>query len=145
MNKTILVGHLGRDPEIVVTKNGEKMATLSLATTERWTDKKTGEKSSHTEWHRVVLFGHLAQTAESYLKKGSHVYIEGPLQTRKWQDKENKDRYTTEINGRHMELLGPAPSPTETATASANNNVGAHNPDDAAVTDDDLRDMDIPF
>ena len=147
MNKTMLIGNLGRDPEITVMKNGEKVANLSIATTKRWVDKKTGNKASHTEWHRVVLFGPRAQTAESYLKSGSHVYIEGELRTRKWQDKDQKVRDTTEIVGLHMEFLGPAPTPahTETARSDADMNAGSDMPQGLPETEEDGMDMDIPF
>jgi single-strand DNA-binding protein len=105
VNLAILVGHLGRDPE--VRKNATSTITnISLATTESWKDKATGEKQEKTEWHRIVFFGRLAEIAGEYLKKGSQVYIEGRLQTRKWQDKEGKDRYTTEIVANEMQMLG---------------------------------------
>jgi len=98
LNKVTLIGNLGNDPEIRSMNNGGKVATLSVATTESWKDKNSGEKREKTEWHRVVIFGDgLVRVAESYLKKGSKVYIEGSLQTRKWQDRDGNDKYTTEI------------------------------------------------
>ena len=98
VNKVILVGNLGRDPEVRSTQDGAKIVQLSLATSESWKDKSTGERRERTEWHRVVIFNeHLAKVAEDYLRKGSKLYVEGQLQTRKWQDKEGLDRYTTEI------------------------------------------------
>jgi len=98
VNKVILVGNLGRDPEVRSTQDGAKIVQLSLATSESWKDKATGERRERTEWHRVVIFNeHLAKVAEDYLHKGSKLYVEGQLQTRKWQDKEGLDRYTTEI------------------------------------------------
>ncbi|MCB0384056.1 MAG: single-stranded DNA-binding protein [Bdellovibrionales bacterium] len=97
INKVILVGNLGNDPEIRYTANGGAVATLSLATSEQWKDRQTGETKEKTEWHRVVIFGKLAEVAGQYLKKGSQVYIEGKLQTRKWQDQSGQDRYTTEV------------------------------------------------
>ncbi|MFC3704496.1 single-stranded DNA-binding protein [Devosia honganensis] len=102
VNKVILVGHLGADPEIRTTEAGTKIANLSLATSEKWTDKNTGEKKEKTEWHRVVIFGSsehsgMAGIAEKYLKKGSKVYLEGQLQTRKWQHQDGTDRYSTEV------------------------------------------------
>ncbi|MCZ6741173.1 MAG: single-stranded DNA-binding protein, partial [Alphaproteobacteria bacterium] len=98
VNKVILVGNLGRDPEVRSTQDGAKIVQLSLATSESWKDKATGERRERTEWHRVVIFNeHLAKIAEDYLRKGSKLYVEGQLQTRKWQDKEGLDRYTTEI------------------------------------------------
>ena len=97
INKVILIGNLGQDPEIRYTSGGMAIATLSLATSESWRDKQTGEQKERTEWHRVVLVGKLAEVAGQYLKKGSQVYVEGKLQTRKWQDQSGKDRYTTEV------------------------------------------------
>ncbi len=98
VNKVILVGNLGQDPEIRKTQDGRPIATLSIATSESWRDKNTGERREKTEWHRVVIFSDgLCRIVEQYLKKGSKVYVEGALQTRKWQDKEGKDRYSTEV------------------------------------------------
>ncbi|SET60021.1 single-stranded DNA-binding protein [Thorsellia anophelis] len=97
VNKCIILGNLGQDPEIRRTQSGDPIATLNLATSETWRDKQTGEEKSKTEWHRVVIFGKLAEIAEKYLKKGSQVYVEGQLQTRKWQDQQGVERYTTEI------------------------------------------------
>ena len=97
INKVILIGNLGHDPEIRYTSGGMAIATLSLATSESWRDKQTGEQKERTEWHRVVLVGKLAEVAGQYLKKGSQVYVEGKLQTRKWQDQSGQDRYTTEV------------------------------------------------
>jgi len=97
VNKVILVGNLGRDPEVRSTQNGGKVANLSLATSEKWKDRNTGEQREKTEWHRVVIFGNLAEIAERYLKKGSKVYVCGQLQTRKWQDNGGQDKYTTEV------------------------------------------------
>lgn len=98
VNKVILVGNLGRDPEIRSTQDGTKVANLSLATSETWRDRNSGERRERTEWHRVVIFNErLCEVAEKYLRKGSKIYIEGQLQTRKWTDKEGQDRYTTEV------------------------------------------------
>ena len=97
INKVILIGNLGQDPEIRYTSGGMAIATLSLATSESWRDKQTGEQKERTEWHRVVLVGKLAEVAGQYLHKGSQVYVEGKLQTRKWQDQSGQDRYTTEV------------------------------------------------
>lgn len=109
VNKVILVGTLGRDPEVRYTTNGNAIANLSVATSEQWTDKQTQERQERTEWHRVVIFGKLAEIAGQYLRKGSQVYLEGKLQTRKWQDQSGQDRYSTEIvldvNGQ-MQMLG---------------------------------------
>jgi len=109
VNKVILVGHLGQDPEVRYMSNGGAVATLSLATSETWRDKQSGEQKEKTEWHRVVLFGKLAEIAGEYLRKGSQVYIEGALRTRKWADQSGQDRYTTEVVvnvGGTMQMLG---------------------------------------
>lgn len=106
VNKVILVGNLGADPETKYMPSGSALTNLSVATTESWKDKQTGEKVEKTEWHRVVMFDRLAEIAGEYLKKGSQVYIEGQLQTRKWQDRDGNDRYTTEIRAREMQMLG---------------------------------------
>jgi len=106
VNKVILVGHLGRDPEVRYSANGAAIANVSVATSESWKDKTSGEAQERTEWHRVVFFGRLAEIVGEYLKKGSQVYVEGRLQTRKWQDKEGQDRYTTEIVANDMQMLG---------------------------------------
>ena len=106
VNKVILVGNLGRDPEIRYAPSGDAICNLSIATTDTWKDKQTGEKREATEWHRVVFFGKLAEIAGQYLKKGRAIYVEGRLQTRKWQDKDGQDRYTTEIRGNEMQMLG---------------------------------------
>ncbi|MDP2027508.1 single-stranded DNA-binding protein [Sulfuriferula sp.] len=113
VNKTTLVGNLGADPEIRYMPDGTATATLAIATTDAWKDKATGEKKEKTEWHRVVFFKGLAEVAEKYLKKGSQIYIEGKLRTRKWTDKEGIDRYTTEIVGREMQMLGKKPAGEE--------------------------------
>ncbi len=105
INKVILIGNLGKDPEVKYSATGGAITNITLATSEQWKDKQTGEKKEKTEWHRVVFFGKLGEIAGEYLKKGSQVYVEGRLQTRKWQDKEGKDRYTTEIVGDQMQML----------------------------------------
>lgn len=106
VNKVILIGNLGQDPEIKYMPSGDAVTNVSLATTESWKDKQTGEQVEKTEWHRLVFFKRLAEIAGEYLRKGSQVYIEGNLQTRKWQDKNGNDRYTTEIRVRDMQMLG---------------------------------------
>ncbi|WP_324317848.1 single-stranded DNA-binding protein [Povalibacter sp.] len=106
INKVILVGNLGKDPEVRYMPSGKAVTSFSIATSESWTDKSTGDKQERTEWHNIVLFDKLGEIAGEYLRKGSQVYIEGSLRTRKWQDKEGKDRYTTEIVGRDMQMLG---------------------------------------
>lgn len=105
VNKVILIGNLGKDPEVRYMPSGEAITNITLATTDTWKDK-SGEKQERTEWHRVAFFGKLAEIAGEYLKKGSPVYVEGRLQTRKWQDKEGNDRYTTEIVADRMQMLG---------------------------------------
>jgi single-strand DNA-binding protein len=97
VNKVILIGNLGKDPEVRTMQNGGKVANLSLATSESWKDKSTGERKEKTEWHRVVIFGQLADIAERYLKKGSKVYVCGSLQTRKWTDQQGQEKYSTEV------------------------------------------------
>jgi single-strand DNA-binding protein len=105
VNKVILIGNLGKDPEVRYSPNGGAMANVTVATSESWKDKNTGEQKEKTEWHRVVFFRRLAEIVGEYLKKGSKVYIEGKLQTRKWQDKDGNDRYTTEIVANDMQML----------------------------------------
>ena len=106
INKVILVGNVGQDPEIRYTPQGAAVANLSVATSESWKDKNTGEQQEKTEWHRVVAFRRLAEIIGEYVNKGSKVYIEGKLQTRKWQDNNGQDRYTTEIVANEMQMLG---------------------------------------
>jgi single-strand DNA-binding protein len=105
VNKAILVGNLGKDPEVRYMPSGEAIANITLATTDTWKDK-SGEKQERTEWHRVSFFGRQAEVVGEYLKKGSQIYVEGRIQTRKWQDKEGQDRYTTEIVADRMQMLG---------------------------------------
>jgi len=137
VNKVLLIGNLGNDPDTRYTANGGAVTNLSLATTESWKDKNTGEKQEKTEWHRVVLFGKLGEIAGEYLGKGSKVYIEGKLQTRKWQGKDGQDRYTTEIVASDMQMLGDKPAgQARQATAPA--------PAPAPAAGDDL-DSDLPF
>ncbi len=106
VNKVILLGNLGADPETRYMPNGDAVATVRLATTETWKDRNSGEKREATEWHRVVFFRKLAEIVGQYLKKGSSVYIEGRIRTRKWQDKDGQERYTTEIEATEMQMLG---------------------------------------
>ena len=124
LNKVTLIGRLGADPEIRYMPTGGAVANVSLATTFRWKDKQTGERKENTEWHRVVFFNRLAEIVGEYLRKGSQVYVEGRLQTRKWQDQSGQDRYTTEIVATEMQMLGSKPAggtaplantPTQTA------------------------------
>lgn len=119
VNKVILVGNLGKDPETKYLPSGDAVTNFSIATTESWKDKSSGEKKESTEWHRISTFGKLAEICGEYLKKGSAVYIEGSIKTRKWQDKEGIDRYSTEIKADRMQMLGgkqddqPKPQPNK--------------------------------
>jgi len=128
VNKVILVGNLGKDPDVRYMPSGSAVANVTLATSESWKDKQTGEKQERTEWHNIAFFGRLAEIAGEYLKKGSQVYVEGSLRTRKWQDKSGNDRYTTEIIASEMQMLGsrgggsapaPAGAPPRKATEPA--------------------------
>ncbi len=146
MNKVILVGTLGKDPDIRQTKTGQSVVQLSLATSEQWTDKHTQQRQERTEWHRVVIFGKLAEIAGQYLSKGSHVYLEGKLQTRKWQDQTGIERYTTEvvldISG-VMLMLGGG---TSKATTAADMPPSATNYTNLDMTaDHPFEGNDIPF
>jgi len=105
VNKVILIGNVGKDPDIKATNNGSTIANISIATSESWKDKSTGQQQERTEWHRVVFFGRLAEIVRDYLKQGSKVYIEGSIRTRKWQDQSGQDRYTTEIVASEMQML----------------------------------------
>lgn len=109
INKVIIVGNLGADPEMRYTASGTAVANLNIATSEEWKDKQAGEKKEKTEWHRVVMFGKLAEIAGEYVKKGQQIYIEGKMQTRKWQGQDGQDRYTTEIVANEMQMLGGRP------------------------------------
>jgi single-strand DNA-binding protein len=106
INKVILVGNLGKDPEVRYSPTGAAVANITLATSDTWKDKQTGAQQERTEWHRVVFFGRLAEIAGEYLRKGTQVYVEGRLQTRKWQDQSGQDRYTTEVVANEMQMLG---------------------------------------
>jgi single-strand DNA-binding protein len=151
INKVILVGNLGNDPDIRYTAGGAAVANISVATTDSWKDKESGEQQDRTEWHRVVFFGRLAEIVGEYLKKGSQVYLEGRLQTRKWQDKGGSDRYTTEIVANDMQMLGGrggggAMGNNEQAPPPMSNNAPSSNAAAAApAADNDFVDDDIPF
>ena len=106
VNKVIIVGNLGRDPEVRYTPNGNAVCNVTVATSRQWKNKESGEKQEETEWHRVVFYDRLAEIAGEYLKKGRSIYVEGRLKTRKWQDKEGKDQYTTEVIAMEMQMLG---------------------------------------
>ena len=109
LNKVLIIGNLGKDPETRYAPSGDAICNLTIATSESWKDKATGEKKESTEWHRVVFFGKVAEIANQYLRKGSKIYVEGSLRTRKWQDNNGQDRYTIEIRGDEMKMLGPKP------------------------------------
>src|SRR4051812_10082977 len=148
VNKVIVVGNLGRDPETRYMPDGAAITNVSVATSFQWTDKASGEKKEETEWHRVVFRGKLAEIAGEYLKKGSQVYVEGRLRTRKWQDKDVKERYTTEIMATEMKMLGsrsragePREAPSEPRASEPRAAPPAKKP---AGKFDDLED-DIPF
>ena len=147
VNKVILVGNLGKDPEVRYMPNGNAVANITLATSESWKDKQTGEQKEKTEWHRIVMFQRLGEIAGEYLKKGSQVYIEGKLQTRKWQDNSGNDRYTTEIVASDMQMLGgrggggSAGFPADSAPAQSQSSAPTPAPAAAGGDFDD----DIPF
>lgn len=119
INKVIIVGNIGADPETRNLTSGDLVTNIRVATTESWKDKATGDKKEETEWHRVSLFGKLAEVASAYLKKGSQVYIEGRIKTRKWQDKDGQDRYTTEVIADRMQMLGSKIAQPDIAPAPA--------------------------
>jgi single-strand DNA-binding protein len=156
VNKVILIGNLGRDPETRYMPNGEAVTNVALATTETWKDRTSGERQEKTEWHRVTFYRRLAEIAGEYLKKGSQVYVEGRLETRKWTDKEGKDRYTTEIIANEMKMLGSRagagapsydasddapsarPAPTRPAAGAAASRPAGKAPGSIADMDDDI-------
>lgn len=125
INKVIIVGNVGQDPEVRFTPGGDPVATVSLATNEQWIDKQSGNKQQRTEWHRVVLWRKLAEIAQQYVKKGMTLYIEGKLQTRKWQDQQGVDRYSTEIVARDMQMLGNGNGHQQSTRQPTNPNPGA--------------------
>ena len=135
LNKVLIIGNLGADPEIKYTQAGSPVANLSVATSERWKDKNTGEQKEQVEWHRVVIFGRLAESAEQYLKKGSKIFVEGKLQTRDWEDSEGKKRYTTEVVAREMTMLDSKGDSMESSSSASS----------ASKPDNDKFEEDIPF
>ena len=141
VNKVILVGNLGQKPEMRYTQTNTAVATLSIATSESWKDKDSGEQREKTEWHRVVFFGKLAEIAEQYLDKGSQLYVEGKLQTRKWQDKEGNDRYTTEILGNEMNMLGGRQSSSDEGVYDQSQQISQT----TQSQDSQISEEDIPF
>jgi single-strand DNA-binding protein len=147
VNKVIIVGNLGADPETRYTPSGDAVTNIRVATTDRWKDKQSGEMKEATEWHRISFFGRLAEVAGQYLKKGSQVYVEGTLRTRKWQDKDGQDRYTTEIRGDVMQMLGRREGAGEPPIESRESRAAEPRPPAAkkpAGKFDDMED-DIPF
>jgi single-strand DNA-binding protein len=134
VNKAILIGNLGADPEVRYTQNGTAVANFRVATTETW--KKDGEKEEQTEWHRIVAFARLGEICGEYLSKGSKVYIEGRIQTRKWEDRDGNPRYTTEIVAREMKMLSPR---------GAGDNQGAYRDDEPPLPDAPPMEDDVPF
>ena len=143
VNKVIIVGTLGADPDTSYAPSGSAITKLSIATNESWKDKETGEQKEKTEWHRISMFGRLAEISAEYLRKGSQVYIEGKLATNKWQDKEGNDRWTTEIIANQMQMLGGRPTGNSTSSKSKSNENQQSPPESPAGTDD--FDDDIPF
>lgn len=142
LNKVLLIGNLGRDPEVRYSADGNPVANISLATTDIWKDKATGEKKESTEWHRVVFFKRLAEIVGEYLKKGSQIYVEGFIRTRKWTDKDNNERYTTEIVANEMKILGPRNLANEKLAKSDDDSPPA--PERPSSKADDFHD-DVPF
>jgi len=148
VNKVILVGNLGADPETRYTAGGSAVTNVRLATTDAWKDKQSGEQQERTEWHRVVFWGRLAEIAAEYLRKGSQIYVEGRIQTRKWQGQDGQDRWTTEIVGNEMQMLGSrgsaqSPPPDFDSGQSEDQGPAPSRPKKAAVVED--FDDDIPF
>ena len=137
INKVILVGNLGKDPDMRYTAGGDAVANLSIATSESWNDNQTGEKKEKTEWHRVVFFRRIAEVCGEYLKKGSSVYIEGSLRTRDWEDDQGNKRYTTEIIGREMQMLGGRRS-EDNMDQSPQMNSSSPQPEEGLI-DDEIR------
>ena len=148
LNKIQLIGFLGKDPEMRYMPNGDAVANITIATTDTWKDKQTGEKKEATEWHRVVFFRKLAEIAGQYLKKGSQVYIEGALKTKKWQDKDGQDRYTTDIVADSMKMLGSrqgmVDTPSRETTESRSTPQAARHAPAVPSSFNDFED-DIPF
>lgn len=153
INKVILIGNVGVDPDVRYMPNGNAVTTLSLATSETWKDKQTGDKQERTEWHRIVCFNRLGEIAGEYVRKGSKLYVEGSLRTRKWQDQQGQDRYTTEIVASDIQMLdskgGQAPAFSEAPPAAASQQGAAKKPDAtsqaAAPNAFEELDDDIPF
>ena len=144
INKVILVGNLGADPDTRYMPSGGAVTNLSLATSEQWKDKQSGEQKERTEWHKVAMFGRLAEISAEYLRKGSQVYIEGRLRTRKWQDKDGNDRWTTEVIADEMQMLGGRGGGGAPARGG-DDNYSQSAPASRAAAEPDEFDDDIPF
>jgi len=142
VNRVIIVGNLGRDPETRYMPSGEQITNVAVATTDRWNDKGTGEQREATEWHRISFFGKLAEVAGQYLKKGSHVYIEGKLRTRKYTDKDGIERFATEIIADTMQMLGGVPKSVENEARGANSYAAAKG---GKPRNSDVQEDEIPF
>lgn len=134
INKVTLIGNLGSDPELKYMPSGSAVANVSIATSETWKDKETGEKKERTEWHRLVFFSRLAEIVGEYCRKGSTIYVEGKLQTRKWQDKDGNDRYTTEIVAKEMKMLGSGSGSGSTRETGAQASAEGGQPSEQAAT-----------
>jgi single-strand DNA-binding protein len=149
VNKVILIGNLGADPEVRYMPSGGAVANLRIATSEVWKDKQTGENQERTEWHTVAYFNRLAEIAGEYLRKGSKIYVEGSLRTRKWQDKNGQDRYTTEIIGNELQMLdskgASANVPTSNADSSKSSDAGTPEYQTSSRSNASDLDDDIPF
>ncbi|MDF1528477.1 MAG: single-stranded DNA-binding protein [Sedimenticola sp.] len=145
VNKVILIGNVGKDPDVRYMPNGNAVANLTLATSESWKDKSTGENQERTEWHRVVFFRRLAEIVGEYVKKGSKIYVEGRLQTRKWQDQGGQDRYTTEIVADQMQMLDGKGSSSTSFDSGRPASSGSNEATSSAPMPDDGFDDDIPF
>lgn len=140
VNKVILIGHVGKDPEVRYMPNGNAVANLTLATSESWKDKNTGENQERTEWHRVVFFRRLGEVVGEYVKKGSRIYVEGRLQTRKWQGQDGQDRYTTEIIADQMQMLDSRSGGAGDygSSRAQDSDMGPSSPPDDEGFDDDI-------
>lgn len=149
VNKVILVGNCGKDPETRYTPSGSAVTNVSIATSEQWTDKQSGQKQERTEWHNVVFYNRLAEIAGEYLRKGSQVYVEGSLRTRKWQDKSGNDRYTTEIIANEMQMLGgrggAGGGDYASSSSSSSSSSGMSQSHSEPMPVDEAFDDDIPF
>ncbi len=145
VNKAIIIGNLGADPEVRYLPSGGAVTNISVATSESWKDKETGDMKERTEWHRIVFFNRLAEIAGEYLKKGSKVFVDGRIQTRKWQDKDGNDRYSTEIVANEMQMLDSKGGSTSFDSVSSSSSKPASKPQAEPAGFDDNFDDDIPF